>query len=241
MMANPLTREQLEELERFPTPMVCNAIEMFGVRRQNEGFMMPDIACRFPDLGVMVGYAATATFRAWEPDASGKVVDMAAYYDHILAQPFPRVLVAHDLDERPVGALFGEVNSSLHRALGCAGHITDGGARDLDECRAIGFHLFSGCVQVSHAYVHLEDFGGPVAVGGLTVPPGGLLHADKHGVCLIPAEIAGEVAAACEAMEALERPLIDLARSPEFTPLRFAAARNDMKEQYQEACKRFRR
>jgi len=237
----PLTQACLDALKRYPTPTVCNAIEMFNVRKRNEGFMLPGIECRFPDLGVMVGYAATATFRAWEPALPGVGVDMSDYYGHILSQPAPRVLVAQDMDDVPVGALFGEVNSSIHKALGCVGHITNGGVRDLDECHAIGFHFFSGCIQVSHAYVHMEDFGKPVQVGGLTISPGDLIHADKHGICIIPHEIAFDLPDACEAMEALERPIIELARSPDCTPARLAVARDTMRKHLEEAYRRFSR
>jgi len=223
-MSAPLTASQLKELEPFCTPTVSNAIELFDVRKRNEGFMLPGIDCLFPDLGVMVGYAATATFRAWEPAAPGTGVDTQAYHEYVLSVPGPRVSVAQDLDERPIGALFGEVNSSVHQALGCVGHVTNGGVRDLDECRGIGFHFFAGCVQVAHAYVHLEGFGEPVEVGGTVVQSGDLVHADKHGFCIIPAAVAPHVAEACRAIEELERPLIELARSPEFTPARYAEA-----------------
>jgi len=236
----PLSLEQLEELKRYSTPTVCNAIELFEVRPRNEGFMLPTIVCRFPELPVCVGYAATATFRAAEPAPPGKEVSLEAYYEHILSLPAPRILVAQDLDPQPLGALFGEVNATLHQALGCVGHITNGGVRDLEECRALGFHFFSGCVLVSHAYVHLEGFGEPVQVGGVTVRPGDLIHADRHGVCLIPQEVAPRLAEACAIVEALERPLLELARSSEFTPARYAEARRAFRRQWQEWVERLK-
>ena len=235
-MSAPLTADQLEELKSFCTPTVSNAIELFGVRKRNEGFMLPGIDCLFPDLGVMVGYAATATFRAWEPAEPGTGVDTQAYHEYVLSVPEPRVSVAQDLDERPIGALFGEVNSSVHQALGCVGHVTNGGVRDLDECHGIGFHFFAGCVQVSHAHVHLEGFGEPVKVGGTVVRSGDLVHADKHGVCVIPGVVAPNVAEACRAIEELERPLIELARSPEFTPARYAATAAEFRERLAEVA-----
>ena len=239
-MSQPLTPEQLAELRRFSTPTVCNAIEMFDVRRRTDGFMRPGLECRFPELGVIVGYAATATSRAARPAGNGGGVELRAYYEHIVAQPAPRILVAQDLDDPPLGALFGEVNASVHQALGCVGHITNGGVRDLDECRHIGFQFFSSCVQASHAHVHLESFGHPVEVGGIAVHPGDLIHADRHGVCLIPHEVAPEVAAACEAMEAIERPLTELARSPEATPQALAAGFGALRAGFAAASVRFR-
>lgn len=238
-MSRRLTQAQLNELRKFTTPTICNAIEMFRIRRRNEGFMTPEVVCRFPDMGPMIGYAVTATHRAREEAQSSSSVDMNAYYEHVLSHPAPRIIVTQDLDDPPIGALFGEVNASIHKALGCVGHITNGGVRDLDECHKIGFQYFSNHVLVSHAYVHLEGFGQPIRVGGIAVHPGDLIHADQHGICLIPDTIAPQLAAACRTMEALERPLIKLARSPSFTPAKLTAARATMREKFEEASKRF--
>ena len=61
---------------------------------------------------------------------------------------------------------------------------------------------------MSHAYVHLEAVGCPVEVGGLTVRPGDLLHADIHGVAVIPAVAAPHIAAACRPAQDAEMPVI---------------------------------
>ena len=49
--------------------------------------------------------------------------------------------------------------------------MTDGTVRDLPEAEAVGFQFFSAHVSVSHAYVHMVDFGIPVKVGGLWIRP----------------------------------------------------------------------
>ena len=49
----------------------------------------------------------------------------------------------------------------MHKALGAIGLITDGGVRDLDEVEAIGFQFLATEILVSHAYVHLIEFGAP--------------------------------------------------------------------------------
>ena len=56
-----LTSEQLEALRQIDSPTIANAIETFGVRPHTTGFMGMDITCLMPELGVMVGYAVTAT------------------------------------------------------------------------------------------------------------------------------------------------------------------------------------
>ena len=114
-----------------------------------------------------------------------------------------------------LGAQFGEVNSTIHQKLGCVGHITSGCPRDLDEVEALGFQLFGLNPCVSHAYVRLVDFGSPVMIGGVEIHSGDLIHADKHGVCLIPHAVAPRLAAACVEVESRERPLLEICRSDE--------------------------
>jgi regulator of RNase E activity RraA len=133
--------------------------------------------------------------------------------------PKPWVVVVDDLDyPRPVGSFWGEVNGSVYKALGAVGTITNGGVRDLPEVRATGFHFFSSCLLVSHAYVHVVEAGAPVTIGGLTVRPGDLLHGDEHGVTSIPLELARDLPKAARDLEARERKLIDYARSDSFSP-----------------------
>ncbi len=106
------------------------------------------------------------------------------------------------------------------------------GVRDLDEARAIGFHFFAPAVTVSHGYARVEDVGGPVTVGGLTVAPGDLLHADKHGVLLIPHQIAASLPAAADRVVAAEQEFIGWISSPEFDPARLPERRTTMKDAF---------
>ncbi len=214
-MPEPLSADELERLRRYDTPTVANAIETFDVRPRSAGFASPAVRCIFPQFGVMIGYAVTARMRAGAPGAGS--YSRHGWWDAIAAAPAPRVAVIQDLDEPPVGAFWGEVQSNIHRTLGCEGVVTNGGVRDLREAEALGFHYFAGSVMVSHAYVHMVDFGTPVTVGGLEIRPGDLVHADRHGVQVIPLEIARAIPAACEKIVAQERTIIALCQSPEFT------------------------
>jgi len=215
-MTESLTPEELAAIRAITTPTVCNAIETFDVRLRNERFMDSTIQSRFPELGAMVGYAVTITIRASVPPE--REIPAPQVWDEMDRVPKPWVVVIDDLDyPRPIGSYWGEVNSSVYKALGAVGTVTNGGVRDLPEVRATGFHFFSSCILVSHAYVHVVEVGGPVTVGGLTVRPGDLLHGDEHGVTSIPLEIARELPKAARDLEARERKLIDYARSDAFS------------------------
>ena len=219
----------LEALKAYDSPTLSNAIEVFDVRPRDEGYMSHHVRCMFPDLGVMVGYAATATMRARGAGAG----DPEPLTTHVQEVPGPRIVVVQDLDDPPAhGALWGEVMASTFTALGCLGTVTDGSVRDLDEARGMGFHFFARTASVSHGYARVEAVGEPVTVGDLSVGPGDLLHADKHGVLLIPAEIAAELPAAADRVIAAEQEFIGWVRSPEFDAGRLAERRGKMKDAF---------
>ncbi|OGL07337.1 MAG: hypothetical protein A3F92_04350 [Candidatus Rokubacteria bacterium RIFCSPLOWO2_12_FULL_71_22] len=208
----------IESLRKITSPSVANAIETFNVRPRNQGFMSSEIRTLFPELGPLVGYAVTALIRAEPAPLQDHRASTFAWWDYVLTIPAPRVIVVHDLDEpRGQGAQWGEVQANLHRALGCAGTVTDGSVRDLDEVRALGFQFAAAHVSVSHAYVHMVDFGLPVKVGGLWVKPGDLIHADQHGVVTIPPEIAARIPEAVGKVEADERKIISFCQSSTFS------------------------
>jgi regulator of RNase E activity RraA len=215
-MTMKLSSDELNALRKLSTPTVSNAIELFDVRPRNRGFMSPEIRCLFPEFGVMLGYAVTARFAAREPGT--KPASRHDFWKRVLEFPEPRVVVMQDLDEPPgVGAYFGEVQTNIHRRLGCVGVVTNGHVRDLDEVQALGFHYFARGVCVSHAWVHLVDFGSPVNVGGMTVCSGDLIHADKHGVLIVPANIAPAVPEAAEKIARREQRIIAHCQANDFS------------------------
>ena len=127
--------------------------------------MMPEIKTVFQEFPPLVGYAVTGVISANRPE--GRSVAREDWWDLIVSVPEPRFIVLHDIDNPPIGAYWGEVQSNIHKALGAVAVATDGTVRDLDEVRALGFQFFAKEVSVSHAYVHMVDMGIPIEVGGL--------------------------------------------------------------------------
>jgi 4-hydroxy-4-methyl-2-oxoglutarate aldolase len=217
----------LKQLVRYDAPTLANAIETFDLQPRDVGFADSRIRCMFPELGRVVGYAATATMVArGAPGRDWAGAGNDALYAHVRTVPSPRIVVVKDLDEPPVhGSFWGEVHATIFGALGCVGCVTDGAVRDLDEARAMGFHFFAAGPSVSHAYARVESVGEPIEIGGLTVAPGDLLLADQHGVLKIPLQIAAELPAAADRVIETEQALLRWVRSDDFDPDRLSEMR----------------
>lgn len=209
-----LTQAQLDTLAQFDTPTICNAIEGFAVRGKTEGFTRPELRMRSAlSERPMVGYARTGMISARQPAAPAHTAVMEAYYRQYENFDLPMVAAIQDVDQTPVGSFWGDVQATVHRALGCIGVVTNGGVRDVEEVRKVGFYLFSKEILISHAYIHMVEAGTTVDICGMTVHPGDLLHADRHGAIVIPEEIAGEVAEACERAVDAENALLEPCRT----------------------------
>ena len=106
---------------------------------------------------------------------------------------------------------------NILRALNCVGAVTNGAVRDIPAAEALGFQLFAGSVAVSHAYVHIVEFGGPVEIGGLTIQSGDLLHGDLHGVQSIPTDLVEKIPPVAARMTAQRQELIALCQGNDFS------------------------
>ncbi len=206
---DPLTREQIDALRNFDTPTICNAIEQFKIRPNTEGFMKPGMTRRSHYIAPLVGYAATARVSGTYKASALANEALFNYYEHVRNMPDPTVSVVQDIDIDQSYSFWGEVQAGTHLALGCIGAIIDGGVRDITAAEKIGFDFFSTKINVSHGYVHMVDYGKPAQILGLVINPGDLLHADMHGVTIIPAEIAPLLAAKCRQMMEAEREFLD--------------------------------
>jgi regulator of RNase E activity RraA len=223
---NSLSPEQFEALRRLDACMLANAIETFHQRLRNEGFVDGSIRCLFPRLQPMLGYAATVKIRGSAPPTTdGSYPDRTDWWDYINSLPAPRVVVVQDVAARPgLGSLVGAVHMNILRALHGVGVVTNGSVRDIPVAESAGFHFFAGSLSVSHAYVHIIEFGQPVELGGLKIESGDLLHGDRHGVQSIPLNIASQLPGVAARLAAKEQALIAVCRSPEFSLERLRAA-----------------
>jgi regulator of RNase E activity RraA len=209
----------LGKIRAMDTCSVSNAIERLDVRPRNEGFVVGALRCQFPNFEPMLGYAVTGLIRSMTAPMTARCYyDRIDFWEYVTTIPEPRVLVLQDVDDTPgVGAFVGEMHATIALALKCVGYVTNGAVRDLAAVQELGFQLFAGSVAVSHSYAHLVEFGQPVEIGGLRIAPGDLLHGDRHGVQMIPWEIASEIPEQAAKIETVELELKKFCRSPQFS------------------------
>ena len=98
------------------------------------------------------------------------------------------IAVVEDIDyPHAIGAYWGEVNTTIHKAFGLGGALTNGVMRDLGDLPT-GFPVVAGSIGPSHGFVHVRSVGQPVTIFGMHVVDGDLVHADRHGALVIPPE-----------------------------------------------------
>lgn len=228
-----VTAADLKKLAAYDTPTICNALELVAPERRAFGFNRKPLVCPFPNLKPIVGYARTGTIRSREPSLSSKAEQRelrAAYYTAIAAEPRPSISVLQDLDgpDAGFGAFWGEVQSTIHKGLGCLGVVTDGCVRDI-EMWAPGFQALAGSIMPSHAHVHLVSINLEVSIAGMVVRPDDILHADHHGVCIVPENVVKKVPEACELLTRKEAVILKAARAKGFNveKLKKAIAQSD--------------
>ena len=209
-----VSESQFAFLRSIDTPTVCNLMEIVAPERRGSFYTVKHLFCPFPHLPPMVGFAKTVTMRARDkvggPSYMAKRMD---YLDYVAAAPQPGIAVIEDLDDPAgYGAFWGEVQSNIHKALGCLGTITNGSIRDIPQI-AEGFQMLAGSLSPSHAYVHVEDFGIPVTIHGMAVKSGDLIHADQHGAIVVPVNTIDGMKDAAGKLAATEAKIIAAAKS----------------------------
>lgn len=214
-----MNQELLTLLQQVDTPTVCNAIEVAQGKRGFDQFTRGTMQASDPQAPAMVGYARTAKVSALRP--SDDPVDVVkarrmAYYKHMAEGTRPSIAVIEDVDFPDcVGAFWGEINTTVHRGFGVKGALTNGVVRDLGDLPS-GFPVIAGSIGPSHAFVHVTEIGVPVNVFGLAVQEGDLVHADRHGALVIPADVIDHLFDAINKLMANEKLILEPARVDEF-------------------------
>jgi regulator of RNase E activity RraA len=224
-------RSLFEQLARFDTPTICNALEVARGARFVTGFTRERLIAANAKLPPIIGFARTATIRCSVPyDLSQRRERLLGYYDYVAKPGQPSIAVIQDIDsQRGLGAFWGEVNTHVHWGLGCIGVVTDGSMRDLDAMQP-QFQCLAGTLSPSHGWVQVVEFGKQVDVFGMVVRDAEIVHADRHGAVVIPADLLEKIPAAIDLMARREKVVLDAAKAPGFNVSKLKQAYGEMEK-----------
>ena len=212
-------KDYITKLSRIRTPIIYDTIEKFNVRSRDQGWMDTTIKSILPNLGIMCGYACTGKFIGEIPPVNNERIYLFSdIWKYVFESIRPSVMVVQDLDYPNLrSCAWGDVSASIFLNLGCIGVITNGGVRDIREVEKLGFNLFAPSTVVGHGHGRFIEKNTPVKIGSLIIHPGDLLHADEHGVTIIPEEIPlKDLLSKVKEFLISEKKIIDYCKKPGF-------------------------
>src|SRR5918998_1689358 len=213
----PISEKDLAFLKGVDSPTIANAIEPFKVRDRTEGFIGGEVRALFPEMPPMVGVALTVTMTN-TPGATTGRENYWRMYEALSQMPAPSVLVVQDISGAPSRcALSGEVMATRAKRLGAVGMVTDGGLREVDEGRRLGFGYFARYVVVSHGNFGVVGVGEPVTLDGQEVRTGDVLHGDANGIVIVPRAVLESLPEAVQQIRTRERANMDFINSAEYS------------------------
>jgi len=214
----PLNQNKVKTLQSFSTPTVANAVGQLGVD-PTSGFSYGGIRCHYPDLGPMVGVVMTVEIETLNPSVTnpGPGPIFFELLEAIRAEKSPVIIVGKEVGTGGYAAHCGEILASSMKRVGAVGLLTDGGVRDIEEVRALDFHFFSQGIVPSAGNARLVRLGGRVAVQGIEVSPGDILHADANGLVKIEEDQIDQVIRVATQVSAGEQRLLNFINGEDFS------------------------
>ncbi|MEM7345929.1 MAG: RraA family protein [Chloroflexota bacterium] len=221
-MSDLTPQEMIDALKNFDTPSITNVVATYPEHPLCLGLYNPwrenwytdqSIKCMYPELGRTVGYAVTCVYGL--PDPNYDRLTFLDLVDVLDASPKPTVLV---LQQKFPPELAGKVGLSggnmtaAMQAVGCAGVVSNGPSRDIDEIRPMGFQYLLTGISPGHGAMALQAINVPVSVGGMDVAPGEIIHMDENGACKFPGDKLDAVLANVQALQQEEETRITALR-----------------------------
>ncbi|MDA8450328.1 ribonuclease activity regulator RraA [Acidovorax sp. NCPPB 3859] len=201
MALDPGTREQLLHVS---TATLCTALFKRGLRNQ----FLQGVHPLRPGRPNMVGEAFTLRYIPAREDLNS--INVFQNPDHPQRKAVedcpPGAVLVIDSRKDARAASAGSILATRLMRRGAAGLVTDGGFRDTPDIAALDMPAYH---QRPSAPTNLTlhqaiDIGAPIACGDVAVFPGDVMVGDSEGVVVIPAHLAGDIAAEATEMTAFE-------------------------------------
>jgi len=186
-----ITRQTLESLREFDTALLANTRGYLDPTPPSEWYMSGAINSLTPEIGPIAGIAVTAKMDSSTP---GGEPEMDNYYDQLdrmRKMDLPLIWVIETVGSRPDHeCVLGDGMAKMLHGAGCLGAVCESYCRDIAGCKAVPFAVYGLGTIAHHEVMRFPEVDVPVAVGGITINPGDIVHADSEGVIRIPEQIA---------------------------------------------------
>ncbi|HEX2987086.1 MAG TPA: RraA family protein [Chloroflexota bacterium] len=193
--------EKILKLKEFDTPTVANGLELLKVMDPSAGYTGPDVRSLMPQLGRVVGIAATSRMDTTSPGMDNppslfndwlRLMQKTASVEGGLT--IPVFAVMESVGPRPKYTVtIGDRMATLMKLAGAAGFVTNGSIRDLEGVTQVPLPSWGAGLSPMHGKLRWLDVGSPVVIDGMTVRTGDIIMADENGVICIPPAVADQV------------------------------------------------
>jgi len=193
----------LEKLRNYDTPSIGNIVATYPNNPLCLGLYDPwrgnwytdqSVRCIYPELGRTVGYAVTVVYSL--PDPKYQRLSLIDLVDALGKSKKPSIVVIQQdfpPDILPRVGLCGGQMTAAFKACGAVAVVTNGPSRDIEEIRPLNFQYIMSGVTSGHGDFSIRAINVPVAVAGMDVAPGDVIHMDENGACKFPADRMGDI------------------------------------------------
>ncbi len=214
-----ITAGLLHELREFDTPLLANTIGYISSTPPEEYYLSGDIQSVTPPLGPTVGIAFTAEVDSSTPGGAG---DTDLYWEQLEAMhqcSLPIVWVVKAVGSRPEHeCMIGDGMAKTLYSVGCVGLVSDSRVRDVPGLITTPFAAYCRGRAVHHGALRFRATRRPVDIGGVTIHPGDVIHANQDGVIRIPSDCIADLPAFAVKNRAFEHEAHMFLRRTDRTP-----------------------
>lgn len=213
-MSEPSEAKMLEKLLGFSTPTVTNVVATYPKNPLCLGLYDPwkgkwytdqSVHCVFPEMGRRIGYAFTYVVSV--PDPKYPSLSFEDLIEGLYNARKPTIVVCQQAYPPEIlhrARLFGGQMTTLFKACGVVGVVTNGPSGDIDEIRPLEIQYIMSGVTSGHGDFAIRAMNVPVSVAGMDVETGDIIHMDEHGAVKFPADKLADVCRNIEALSSQE-------------------------------------
>jgi 4-hydroxy-4-methyl-2-oxoglutarate aldolase len=209
----------LQNLKEFDTALLVNSIGRIDPTPSHEYYMGGSIRSLTPTLGPTVGMAVTCELDTSTPQAEGAADAYQNQLEALYEMEEPVVWVVKTVGSRPDHeCVMGDGMAKDLFACGCVGVVTDGGVRDISGMLTIPFAAYARGTTIHHCSFRVRSIDKPIEIGGITVRPGDVIHANAEGVIKIPSACLNDLPATANRVRAFEAAAHAILRRSDLRP-----------------------